>query len=105
MLLLWAFVLREFFTKLEKQVTPVTDDQVFTFFDAAITVAGVSAIDKNARVTLASQLNYFLASVVSGSATTLLRANEKIAAAPNGFETWRLIANKILKARMLLHML
>merc|ERR1711911_4401 len=88
------FRLGKILSSLETQTSPVTHEQVISFFDDGLDTAQLSAAKETKHLNTSAQLNYFLCNMVSGRTALLLRSNSDPTATPNGFESWRLIAEK-----------
>ena len=88
------FRLGKILSSLETQTSPVTYEQVISFFDDGLDTATLSAALKSKHLNTSAQLNYFLCNMVSGRTALLLRSNSDPTVTPNGFESWRLIAEK-----------
>jgi hypothetical protein len=88
------FRLGKILSSLETQTSPVTQEQVISFFDDGLDTAQLSAATKAKHLNTSAQLNYFLCNIVSGRTALLLRSNSDPQGTPNGFESWRLIAEK-----------
>lgn len=85
-------LLPAFLTELEVQNTPVNDQQIVTF--GSLEGTDPTEEEKTERRLLAGKLDVFLSNLVLGQTIALLKGAETPGSAPNGFETWRIIANK-----------
>ena len=81
-----------FLTELEVQSTPVNDQQIITF--GSLDGTDPTEEEKTERRLLAGKLDVFLSNLVLGQTIALLKGAETPGSAPNGFETWRIIATK-----------
>ena len=81
-----------FLTELETQANPVTEQQIITF--GSLKLPGPTEDEITERKRLSCKLDVFLSNLVLGQTIALLRGAETAGATPNGFETWRIIANK-----------
>ena len=88
------FRLGKILTQLEIQKTPVTNEQVISFFADGLATSTLATAMKNRHLNISSQLNYFVSNIVSGRTASLLRSHHNPLDTPNGFESWRLIAEK-----------
>ena len=85
-------LLPSFLTELETQPNPVTDRQIVTFGSLDPQELSEEAIVD--RRLLAGKLDVFLSNLVLGQTIALLKGAGTAGSTPNGFETWRIVANK-----------